>query len=155
MAKKKSGSLKEVVQSVESSVGKTLKGSNKNITRKKKATKLAEAVRERRENPLSLVGLLNQKLSASVIENMNAPRLVNRTGTFANSVVVTNIIVGKRGGLTVEYTYQKQPYGVFDRAEGGRLPWATPQRDPKKLIELSIRELAAQQTLGRFTFSAQ
>ena len=32
----------------------------------------------------------------------------------------------------------------------GTPPWATPERDPRKLIERSIREIAAQFAIGRF-----
>ena len=32
----------------------------------------------------------------------------------------------------------------------GEAPWASPDRDPRKLIDESIREIAAQMAVGRF-----
>ena len=32
----------------------------------------------------------------------------------------------------------------------GSEPWATPERDPRKLIDGSIREIAARLAIGRF-----
>ena len=32
----------------------------------------------------------------------------------------------------------------------GKAPWASPQRDPRRLIDQSIREVAAGLALGRF-----
>ena len=47
------------------------------------------------------------------------------------------------------YTYAKNPYQVYEMGVGSA-PWATPERDPRKLIDQSIRELAAQFAIGRF-----
>ena len=32
----------------------------------------------------------------------------------------------------------------------GEAPWATPERDPRKLIDRSIREIATKLAIGRF-----
>ena len=47
------------------------------------------------------------------------------------------------------YTYQKRPYERFEVGRG-QAPWATPERDPRKLIDRSIREIAAELAIGRF-----
>ena len=46
------------------------------------------------------------------------------------------------------YTYKRDPYEVFEVGSKGN--WATPERDPRKLIDASIREIAANMALGRF-----
>jgi hypothetical protein len=32
----------------------------------------------------------------------------------------------------------------------GATPWATPERDPRNVIDRSIREIAAEMAIGRF-----
>ena len=46
------------------------------------------------------------------------------------------------------YSYQQDPYQVFEMTRGTP-PWATLDRDPRKLIDKSIREIAAQMFTGR------
>ena len=76
------------------------------------------------------------------------PRLVYRTGRFASSAEATAVNIGQRGGISVDYTYQKNPYSVFERTSGSR--FASAERDPRDLIDLSIREIAQQLMAGRF-----
>ena len=90
---------------------------------------------------------LNKKLPSKVRDNMQAPALENRTGRFANSVKVTDIVQTPKGYPSIGYTYQKDPYEVFEMGNKGN--WATPERDPRKLIDRSIRELATEIMLGR------
>mgnify|MGYP000073657730 CR=1 FL=1 len=99
--------------------------------------------------PLELLGLLNQKLPETVRKNMREPALVNQTGRFASSVKVTEVIQTPKGFPSVGYTYQKNPYEVFEVGNGDDR-WATPERDPRTLIDKSIREIAAQFAIGRF-----
>jgi hypothetical protein len=80
---------------------------------------------------------------------MGLPRLVNRTGRFAESAKVIGVEFTDKGLPSFQFTYQKNPYDVFDRVRGA-LPWNTPSRDPKTLIALSIRELAKELAVGRF-----
>ena len=80
---------------------------------------------------------------------MNPPHLVNRTGRFADSVKVTEIAETNKGFPSIGYTYQKNPYEVFEMGNGDDR-WATPERDPRVLIDRSIREVAAQFAIGRF-----
>ena len=100
-------------------------------------------------DPLRLIGVINQRLPDTVRKNMNAPALQNQTGRFAESVKLTDVIRTPKGMPSFGYTYQKSPYQIFEVGTG-EAPWATPERDPRKLIDRSIRELAAQFALGRF-----
>ena len=45
---------------------------------------------------------------------MGAPRLENQTGTFANSVRITDISATPQGFPSIGYTYQRQPYGFIE-----------------------------------------
>ena len=98
---------------------------------------------------LRLIGVLNQRLPKKVRDNMQEPALQNRTGRFAESVKVTEVQRTPQGFPSVGYTYQKRPYERFEVGRG-QAPWATPERDPRKLIDRSIREIAAELAVGRF-----
>lgn len=99
--------------------------------------------------PLQLIALLNRDLPNRIRNNMTEPALVNRTGRFSESVKVTDIIKTPRGYPSIGYTYQRDPYEVFEMGNGDPR-WATRNRDPRKLIDQSIREVASQYALGRF-----
>ena len=93
-----------------------------------------------------LMGLLNTQLPQVVAKNMDSPALNYRTGRFASSVRVTEVQKTKEGFPSVGYTYMKNPYQTFEPgfAQGD------PNRDPRKLIESSIREIALNLAIGRF-----
>ena len=97
---------------------------------------------------INLMALINQKLPQTVAKNMGEPRLVNRTGRFASSARVTDITSTKQGFPSIGYTYEKNPYSVFERTSGTR--FASVERDPRDLIEGSVREIASQMLVGRF-----
>ena len=99
--------------------------------------------------PLNLIALLNQRLPAAIRANMGEPALVNRTGRFADSVRVTDVTTTNQGYPSIGYTYQLNPYQVFEIGTG-RAPWATQGRDPRILIDRTIREIAAEFAIGRF-----
>jgi hypothetical protein len=99
--------------------------------------------------PLQLIGLINKKLPDTVRKNMQEPGLQNRTGRFAESVRLTDVIQTPKGYPSFGYTYQKNPYQVFEMGRG-QAPWASPERDPRQVIDRSIREIAAQFAIGRF-----
>ena len=80
---------------------------------------------------------------------MQEPRLVNRTGRFANSVKIMEITETRQGSPSLGYKYDKEPYQVFEQGRG-KAPWANQNRDPRSLIDKSIREIAAELALGRF-----
>ena len=98
--------------------------------------------------PLQLIGLINKALPDTVRKNMREPALVNRTGRFAESVQVTDIVQTPKGFPSIGYTYQRNPYQVFEEGSSGN--WANGNRDPRDLIDKSIREIAAQFAIGRF-----
>jgi hypothetical protein len=72
---------------------------------------------------LKLVVQFNSKLPQTVRKNMGSPALNNRTGRFANSAQVSNVIMTPQGFPSVGYTYQKEPYQVFEDGVGSE-PWA-------------------------------
>lgn len=87
----------------------------------------------------SLIPMLNQRLPEIVRSNMGQNgRLHNRTGRFAESTEIVDI----GDNMVISYTYQLAPYKVFER-QGSR--------DPRDLIDISIRELAAGIIRERFT----
>lgn len=100
-------------------------------------------------NQLQLVGILNASLPPVVRKNMQYPALQNRTGLFSESVKITSIDQTPKGFPSISYTYDKIPYQVFEMGIG-KAPWATPERDPRKLIDKSVRELAAEYMTQRF-----
>ena len=100
------------------------------------------------QTDLQLLTLLKAKLPQTVAQNMGPPGLVNRTGRFASSVTPTDVSRTAQGYPSVGYTYRKNPYQVFEMGVGDAR-WATPDRDPRKVIDMSIREIAAQLVVGR------
>ena len=79
---------------------------------------------------------------------MTEPRLVSRSGRFASSVRATDVVKTPQGFPSVGYTYQRNPYQIFEDGMG-KEPWANGQRDPRQLIDQSIREIAVRFALGR------
>ena len=98
---------------------------------------------------LQLLAILNNKLPEAVRKNMQSPALVNRTGRFADSVKVTDISVTRGGFPSVGYTYDRQNYGQYETTSGSR-SYASSDRDPRKLIDKSMREIAVNLAIGRF-----
>jgi hypothetical protein len=93
-------------------------------------------------SPVSIKNLLNSKLAQQIQKNMGkgtARNVLNyRTGRLANSAEV-NEVNTRNGAITAFYSYMKNPYATF--APGGRQ--SSPEsRDPNRLIQLSIRQLA-------------
>ncbi len=91
--------------------------------------------------PLELVGLINKELPDTVRANMGDPALTNVTGRFASSVRATDVMRTPQGFPSIGYTYQRDPYGTFEQDA---------DYDPRKLIDRSMREIAAQYAIGRF-----
>jgi len=100
-------------------------------------------------SPLALLAAINKELPETVRKNMNSPSLQNQTGRFAESVRATDIMATNKGFPSIGYTYQRDPYQVFEDGAGAP-PWANGQRDPRSLIDKSIREIAAEFAIGRF-----
>jgi len=136
------------------SVSKTLKSKAKNGTSKRAklsylGLKKVELKTGSASSTIALAALINQKLPKTVRGNMGVPGLQNRTGRFANSVRVTDVSTTSQGFPSIGYTYDKNPYQIFEPG-AGKSPWATPDRDPRKIIDRSIREIAAELLTGRF-----
>lgn len=105
---------------------------------------------QRGVDPLGMLMLLNKKLPEKVQQKMGLPALTNRTGKFAESAKAVNITDTNEGVPVIDYTYEKNPYQIFETGKGQK-PWSTMQRDPRSIIDRSIRELAAEMALGKFT----
>lgn len=120
--------------------GNAINASNqplKGVNKVKKATT---------ESNITLAALINQKLPATVMKNMRVPGLQNRSGRFAKSARVTDVIRTTKGFPSIGYTYMKYPYQTFEPGyKQGSL-----ERDPRKVIDKSIREIAAELLVGRF-----
>lgn len=114
----------------------------------KKATVRKRTPASSAMSPLNLLAYINARLNKKVAENMGQPALEYRTGRFAESVIATDIIQTREGFPSVGYTYRKDPYQIFEIGAGSP-PWATPERDPRPLIDRSIREIAAEVFVGR------
>ena len=97
-------------------------------------------------SPLHMIAMFNRQLPQVVAKNMISPALQNQTGRFAASVRVTDITTTPKGFPSIGYTYDKFPYQTFETgyAQGD------PLRDPRNLIQGSIREIAAQLAMSRF-----
>lgn len=96
----------------------------------------------RKQSNITLFALLQNQLPRTVASNMGYPRLENRTGTFASSVQVTDVSQTRQGYASVGYTYRKDPYQVFEASSGSR--FSSVERDPRTIIDASIRQIAAQ-----------
>ena len=114
----------------------------KSFTKRNKSTSYKKSM-------FSVMAMINQRLPETVEKNMRSPGLENVSGRFANSVILTDVSTTRQGFPSFGYTYQKDPYQVFE-VGNGRSPWATPERDPRLVIDRSIRELAAEMAIGRF-----
>jgi hypothetical protein len=92
------------------------------------------------------LGVLNQQLPSVVAKNMGSPALNYQTGRFASGVRATDISRTPQGFPSIGYTYQLYPYQTFEPgyAQGD------PDRDPRPLINRSIREIMTQFAIGRF-----
>ena len=141
----KDSSSKKTVLKKRSSGSQSKAGIGK-ATIKVGATKRRKKTPSPASSPLHLMVAINKKLPQVVAQNMQSPALQYQTGRFAASVRVTDVVTTPKGYPSVGYTYDKFPYQTFE--EGGAQ--GDPQRDPRKLINQSIREIAAELAIGRF-----
>lgn len=98
----------------------------------------------------SFIGILNKRLPTKVAQNMGSPRLNYRTGRFSNSTRVNDIQYTPKGFPSIQYTYMRYPYEVFEFPGSGSPLAQQGQRDPRTLIDKSIREIMAEFAIGRF-----
>lgn len=99
---------------------------------------------------VSLKEFINTNLTKAVIDNMgdgNRKDILNfRTGRLAVSAFVEGVEKSRDGVVTAYYTYLKTPYATF--APGGAQS-SPASRDPAKLIDRSIREVAVKKVANR------
>ena len=131
----------------------SLKGSSKKRTLKAPTiaasalrVKSSKKAKEGTTSPVALKELIQAQLAERLLNNMQAPALRNRTGRFRRSAQVENVIVGPKGGTEVQYSYMKMPYQTF---EPGYAQGST-DRDPRRLIGGTIREIATELTGKKF-----
>lgn len=117
------------------------------ITLNKPKRSTRPSVSVTKPSKVNIVALLNTKLPQEIRSRMTYPRLVNRTGRFSESVQVLSADTTTKGGTSFAYTYQKDPYQLFER---GKSRLATPDREPRDIIDASIRSIAQEMMLGRF-----
>ena len=123
--------------------------SGKSRGRKAKQPRNKERKKSPASAPLMLMANLNKRLPQVVAKNMVAPALEYQTGRFAESVEVTDVMTTKTGAPSVGYTYDRENYGQFEASSGSQ-SFASTERDPRRLIDKSIREIAAKTVVGRF-----
>jgi|TARA_B100001939_G_scaffold303084_1_gene280589 hypothetical protein len=95
---------------------------------------------------IELKELINNVLPEAVAAKMHPPALQFRTGRFANSAEVTNVMIGPRGGTEIQYTYQRDPYETFEPGN----KQGSVQRDPRRIIGSTVREIAQQMVGQKF-----
>jgi len=95
----------------------------------------------------NILGVLNAKLPETIAGNMGAPKLENQSGRFAQSVRAVDATETAQGFKSIGYTYAKNPYQVYESGSGSR--FSDIDRDPRTLIDMSIREIVASFGLGR------
>jgi len=125
---------------------KTLKTQRGKRGTKSNNIRTSKETSTRDNNPIALKELINQALPEAMLLKMQPPALRNRTGRFRQSAEVTNVTIGPRGGTDIDYTYMRDPYEVFE--PGGKM--GSRNRDPRKLIGGTIREIATQITGNKF-----
>ena len=120
--------------------------------KKQKARGATTAVKRRTTGTnISLIALLNAKLPQTVMDNMTGgTTLQNRSGRFAGSVKALTM-ANKKGRPNIVYSYDNDPYQVFEMGGRGNSKWATPKRDPRFIIDKSIREIATGMITGKFS----
>jgi len=132
--------------------------SNRQSTKKAKSTlssvrikKVPLAKRKRQPglvNQVAFIKILNDRLPQQLNKNMKFPALENRSGRFLSSVRVVDISKTAKGFPSIGFTYQKEPYQVYETSSGSR--FSSHERDPRNLIDKSIREIATELAIGRF-----
>tara|TARA_Y100000361_G_scaffold141858_1_gene147308 strand:+ start:45 stop:1625 length:1581 start_codon:yes stop_codon:yes gene_type:complete len=139
---------KKKTRNVKTTKAKTGRRTSSKPQRKRKGTLgVARAAgageqRAKGESPIALLTLLNKALPKELQKNMTGvyPKsLEYRTGRFAGSAEVTQVIPFPRM-TEIQYTYQKDPYQVFEMGSGS--PLASTGRDPRTIIGGTIREIA-------------
>ena len=145
--------------------GKRLKKASKKTVKRNKVASTVALTATGKYNPKTtasdtslgnLMQIVNRSLPRMLKRNMEPPALQYRgignprqgTGPFNTGVRVTSITQNKKvaGGVNVNYTYEKYPYQTFEPGfkQGSIL------RDPRKLIQESIRDIMIERKQSRF-----
>jgi len=95
----------------------------------------------------SLQNLLNMQLHDQIKKNMHRPNLKYQTGRFAESVKVEQLSRARDGAITAFMSYMRYPYATFE--VGGKQ--GHKGYYPSRLINTSVRELAAKLVKEKFT----
>lgn len=93
-------------------------------------------------SPMQAIAMFNSSLEEAIRDNMGSPALNYQTGRFAESVKVFSITPSMGTSGIIQYAYRKNPYQLY---EGDGM------RDPRLLIDKTLREQAAELALGKFT----
>ena len=139
--------IKESSKKIISHDVKTQKAKRKGSFGAKVTLATKKQAKQTTPNLASILGYLNMKLPDVVAGNMGDPRLNYRTGRFAQGVRATDISRTPQGFPSIGYTYEKSKYGQFESTSGTR--FADIDRDPRPLIDRSIREIVMQLGIGR------
>jgi hypothetical protein len=138
---KSSGKGKNSKSSAVKSSVKVISGAGATKPKRRKAASKGIA-----SNPLALIAEFNRRLPDAIAKNMGSPALNYRSGRFASSVRVTDIQKTGKGFPSIGYTYMKYPYQTFEPGYA----MGDIERDPRKLIDKTMREIAVQFAIGRF-----
>lgn len=130
------------------------KTKNPKHSKKKPETKAVNtpirSVTGRFYNIANLSTILNEKLPEQIRKNMgkgSAKSILNyRSGRFANSARIKQLVRTREGHIEAFYTYMKYPYQTF---EPGFKQGEPKSRDPRILISKSIREIATDIVINR------
>lgn len=145
VSQKVSGSVTEKNKNYKESKRKVVKKAKKSVKRGKIKTK---TTRNEALSVKEIIPFINAQLAETVEANMGSPALNYRTGRFAESARVVRATETAKGYPSLEYTYQLYPYQFFESSSGSK--WASIDRDPRTLIDRSIREIAQEFAVGRF-----
>lgn len=94
----------------------------------------------------NILVFLQTNIRESVKDNMDSPRLVYRTGRFADSVKIRNVTRSAKGLHTITYQYATFPYQTFEPG----YEQASNARDPRGLIRKAIRDIVAEKIGNNF-----
>jgi len=100
-------------------------------------------------SPLKLINAINRQLPSKIRTNMGTPRLNWRTGRFGNSIKAIKIDQATDNTGVITYSYMGYPYSIFEPGSGS--PLANTNRDPRRLIDMTIRDIAKSLTNAKFT----
>jgi len=108
-------------------------------------------------NLQNIMRIVNERLHDKIQQNMGkgkARRLNYRTGRFARSAELKELKPTRTGALDTAITYMRRPYDIF-LDDGGKAPWKNGYRDPKKLIDKSIRQILREELRHEFRLNSR